>query len=94
MNKIFFAIILISSLVYVEAQEGKNLVAKATLGQRLKIPCLGPLIMVVGGYFYDGVEVISPGGNCSIALAAFPFFQQMHMCIDFSENTPLQKCQN
>ena len=29
--------------------------------------------MVVGGYFYDGVEVISPDGNCSLSLAQFPY---------------------
>ena len=29
--------------------------------------------MVVGGYFYDGVEVVSPDGNCSLSLAQFPY---------------------
>ena len=29
--------------------------------------------MVVGGYFYDGVEVISPDGSCSLSLAEFPY---------------------
>ena len=29
--------------------------------------------MVVGGYFYDGVEMVSPEGNCSISLVDFPY---------------------
>ena len=29
--------------------------------------------MAVGGYFYDGVEVVSPYGNCSLSLAEFPY---------------------